>query len=95
MSDVTIDLSPALEALVAQHLSTGRYASAEDLLAVALMGLAPDLTSDEVLSPERVAEMREQIEAGWASAEAGRLADGEAYFQGRRAAWAARRQAAK
>ncbi len=69
---MSVTLTPELEQLVQSKVQTGGYHSANDVMREALRLLEKrDLAK---------AEIREKIEAGYASARAGRLSDGETFF---------------
>ena len=69
---MNVTLTPELEQLVQNKVQTGRYQSANDVMGEALRLLEKrDLVR---------AEIREKIEAGFASARAGRLSDGETFL---------------
>ncbi len=69
---MNVDLTPELEQLVQSKVQTGRYNSASEVMREALRMLEErDLAK---------AEIRKKIAAGVASARAGRLTDGDEFF---------------
>jgi antitoxin ParD1/3/4 len=69
---MNVHLIPELEQLVRTKVQTGRYNSASEVMREALRLMEErDLVK---------AEVRKKIAAGVASAKAGRLSDGEAFF---------------
>lgn len=69
---MNVHLTPELEQLVQNKVKTGRYNSASEVMREALRLMEEhDLTK---------AQVRDKIAAGIASANAGRLTDGDAFF---------------
>jgi antitoxin ParD1/3/4 len=69
---MNVHLTPELEQLVKSKVKTGRYNSASEVMREALR-----LMEERDLAK---AEVRKKIAAGVASAKAGRLSDGDAFF---------------
>jgi antitoxin ParD1/3/4 len=69
---MNVHLTPELEQLVQSKVKTGRYNSASEVMREALR-----LMEERDLAK---AEIRKKIAAGAASAKAGRLSDGDAFF---------------
>ena len=69
---MNVHLTPELEQLVQSKVKTGRYNSASEVMREALR-----LMEERDLAK---AEVRKKIAAGVASARAGRLSDGDAFF---------------
>jgi antitoxin ParD1/3/4 len=69
---MNVHLTPELEKLVHDKVKTGRYNAASEVMREALR-----LMEERDLAK---AEVRKKIAAGVASAKAGRLIDGEAFF---------------
>ena len=69
---MNVELTPELEQLVQSKIDTGRYHSASDVMQEALnLMKARDLAN---------ADIKSKIAIGIASAKAGRLSDGDAFF---------------
>jgi antitoxin ParD1/3/4 len=75
-SQLTITVTPELEAFVRERVASGRYDTASDVVSEGLRLL-------ELREHEREAvlgEIRREIELGLEQAKAGQLHDGEAFF---------------
>ena len=72
----TVALPEALETFVKQHVASGRYASASDVVREALTLLKHRERDRDVV----IDEIRREIQLGIEQAEAGRLRDGETVF---------------
>lgn len=73
---MTIAIKPEHERKIADKVKSGRYASADDVVAEALDVL------DQVEKAERMwqAEIRDKIEEGWAQAERGEIVPADIAF---------------
>lgn len=75
-SQLTITVTPALEAFIHERVASGRFDTASDVVHEGLRLL-------ETREHEReaaVAEIRREIEVGLEQAKAGQFRDGEAFF---------------
>ena len=68
-----VHLTPEAEQIVSRYLASGRFRSSDEMMAEAVRLLD--------LREHAKDEMREQIEAGWQSIQAGRVSDGEAFMK--------------
>ena len=76
-SQLTITVTPELEAFIRERVASGRFDTASDVVREGLLLL-------EVREHEReavLAEMRREIEIGLQQANAGQLSDGRAFFE--------------
>ena len=81
---MTVSLSPESQRIVDQHVASGRYAAAEEVVAAALVALeqqdgAAKLTREEleVIYPD----FHRKILEGLTDVEEGRVSDGESFFE--------------
>ena len=75
-SSLTVRLPEALDAFVRQHVASGRFASASDVVQEALI-LLERREHDRDAAPD---EIRREIQLGIEQAEAGQLRDGQTVF---------------
>jgi antitoxin ParD1/3/4 len=80
---MSYSLSPDIQKLIEDRIRSGHYSSAEDVIAAAITHLEQqdrlaDLPPDELelLFPQ----LRQKLARGLAEARAGKLSDGEAFF---------------
>ena len=86
---MTIELDPKTEKRIRQEVEAGRFASAQELVTVAVDEY---LRETDVLKEYTSEEIEEKIERGLADIEAGRVYDGEEVFRRLREKSAALRQ---
>ena len=70
---MTVELTPALEALIQKRLQTGAFSSVDEVIERALVFLSVE---EDWLTDNRE-EIANQIQEGWDEAERGELTDGE------------------
>ena len=70
---MTVELTPALEALIQKRLQTGAFSSVDEVIERALVFLSVE---EDWLTDNRE-EIANQIQEGWDAAERGELTDGE------------------
>ncbi len=73
---MNVNLTPELEQLVHAKVHTGRYNSASEVVREALRLMEE---RDQIKAIQKD-EIRRKIDEGWASAQAGRLHDGDQVF---------------
>jgi len=74
---MNVHLTPEAEQIVEQHIRSGRYSSASELISEALHLLEQ---RDEVLSRQRE-DIRQKIAEGYESLRRGKGIDGEEFFE--------------
>ena len=76
-TQITVTLSPELEAFIEERVAAGRFATAGEAVREGLRLLEErEQGRDAVL-----AELRDEIELGVEQAKAGKLSDGRAFFE--------------
>ena len=76
-SQLTITLTPELEAFIQEHVASGRFATAGEAVREGL----PLLEEREQEREAVLAELRKEIEIGVEQAKAGELSDGRPFFE--------------
>jgi antitoxin ParD1/3/4 len=82
---MSLSLSPEVQRLIDERVNSGRYPSAEDVVTAALA----NLEQQEQIATLSAAEIEvafpgfgAKIEQGWEDLSAGRVSDGDAFFDG-------------
>lgn len=76
-------LSPEIEKAIEERISSGKYGRAEDVVAAAVVSLGQQERAMQLSASELEAvypNLREKLAEGLAAADAGKLSDGEAFF---------------
>ena len=76
-TQITVTLSPELEAFIEERVATGRFATAGEAVREGLRLLEQREQEREAV----LAELRDDIESGVEQARAGKLSDGRAFFE--------------
>lgn len=76
-TQITVTLSPELEAFIEERVAAGRFATAGEAVREGLRLLEEREQGREAV----LAELRDEIEFGVEQAKAGKLSDGRAFFE--------------
>ncbi len=76
-TQITVTLSPELEAFIEERVAAGRFATAGEAVREGLRLLEERVQEREAV----LAELRDEIELGVEQAKAGKLSDGRAFFE--------------
>lgn len=75
-----ITLPPGIQKLVDDRIQSGRYSSAQEVISAALVMMDQEDRLLAMDAPQDTVSVQRKIEQGLEDARAGRLVDGEAFF---------------